>query len=161
MSLLQWKTMRMLPWTTLKNLWLEMWSMSEWVVSLCISLLLRIIHMMCITLLIVMISSDFYKSPSSRNPPDEQGVREEWEKHIGWHHKEDIRRLRKSNNHAQQRYVKPKNIHNNNDDIPSMRWWFSSILLFILIIGIIFSRIFRHNKCRKGSKRRKTIESIV
>ena len=109
-----------------------------------------------------MISSDFYKSPIiSRNPPDEQGVREEWEKHIGWHHKEDIRRLRKSNNHAQQRYVKPKNIHNNNDDIPSMRWWFSSILLFILIIGIIFSRIFSHNKCRKGSKRRKTIESIV
>ena len=94
-------------------------------------------------------------------------MREEWEKHIGWHRKEDIGRLRKSNNQpaadpqidAQQ--GSDKNIHNNDDEDQTIRrWWFSSILVFMLIIGIIFRRIFRH-KCRKGSKRRKTRESTV
>ena len=101
----------------------------------------------------------FTNTPSSRNPPDEQGVREEWEKHIGWHRKEDIGRLRKNNIYAQQ--GSDKNIHNDEDLTHFRRWWFSSIVVIILIIGIIFRRIFSHNKCRKGSKRRKTMESIV
>lgn len=94
-------------------------------------------------------------------------MREEWEKHIGWHRKEDIGRLRKNNNQpavdpqidAQQ--GSDKYIHNNDEDPSIRRWWFSSIVVIILIIGIIFRRIFSHNKCGKGSKRRKTMESIV
>jgi len=100
-----------------------------------------------------------------RNPPDEQGIREEWQKQTGWHRKEDIYRgLRRPNDNATQRLIltsdannnikgsKPQRAINKQPSTLRLSSYSSrtiSFLLIMLLVFIIVDRIKRGNKIRK------------
>jgi hypothetical protein len=50
------------------------------------------------------------------NPPDERGVRDEWEGHVGWHRKEDILG-NESLTALRGRKKEPPKVHNNHTDL--------------------------------------------
>ena len=108
-----------------------------------------------------------------RNPPEEQGLREEWKEQAGWHRKEDVYlRRRQSKNQpdlVQQRGDANKNgsgkqnkIDGNNKKMhvlnPHHSWkvW---VILSIMIGCVVFGRMFYSR--RRGGKIRKKIEDLV
>ena len=92
-----------------------------------------------------------------RNPPDEQGIREEWKKEIGWHRKEDIYSgLRRPKNNATSKVkgLKTQNAINKRQSstlrLSSYSSWTIFFLLIMLVVCIIVDRIkrgqkFKHN----------------
>ena len=104
----------------------------------------------------------------SRNPPQEQGVREEWEDHVGWHRKEDLYHLRgrKANKQDGGGDANNSDLKNDNNKIVHLHLYqlkmprvdnrFSPIILgmMMIIICILLGRILNYKWRRKGDRMR-------
>mmetsp|Transcript_13609 Transcript_13609/g.29606 ORF Transcript_13609/g.29606 Transcript_13609/m.29606 type:complete len:131 (-) Transcript_13609:2185-2577(-) len=105
------------------------------------------------------------------DPPDEQGIRDEWVKQTGWHRKEDIFLRRRHNkkqpdaakdqgsllNKIDGTYQPPLERHNISPH-NTFKTWIE--LLVIMITCVLFVRVFRSSR-RKRRTIRKKMEDIV
>ena len=88
-----------------------------------------------------------------RNPPDEQGIREEWKKEIGWHRKEDIYSgLRRPKNNATSKVkgLKTQNAINKRQS-STLRLSYSSWAIFFLLVMLVVCIIVDRIKIKRGN----------
>mmetsp|Transcript_27769 Transcript_27769/g.50139 ORF Transcript_27769/g.50139 Transcript_27769/m.50139 type:complete len:133 (+) Transcript_27769:53-451(+) len=107
------------------------------------------------------------------NPPEEQGLREEWKEQAGWHRKEDVY-LRRRQNKNQPDLVQQRGDANENGSrkqnkidgnhtkmhvLTPHHSWKVWVILAIMIGCIVFGHCFYSR--RRGGKIRKKIEDLV
>ena len=65
---------------------------------------------------------DLVREVLQENPPEEQGIRPEWQNHVGWHRREDIFRLRGRQEKTEHLIDQTKSFYRNenetNRDLP-------------------------------------------
>ena len=104
----------------------------------------------------------------TRNPPEDQGIREEWKTHAGWHRKEDLYLRRRSNNN-QPNLVQPNgdvndgpslidgNGNKNVNKISRGPWGVFGMISIIICCAYV---IFVFSK-RRGGRDRKKMKDVV
>ena len=104
----------------------------------------------------------------TRNPPEDQGIREEWKTHAGWHRKEDLYLRRRSNNNQPNLVQQNGDVNdgpslidgngNKNDNKISRGPWgvFGMISIIICCAYVIF--VFSK---RRGGRDRKKMKDVV